>query len=278
MKKKTGNLFALLEDGEIRIINLTQEITGDIREVFFKYGNELLNDDKEQVSFTGNYVVEDDEVLYVEMILPPAVTAAAANALGTPDLDMTEDKIKALFWQEDQVYYFQNFDSRRLLGSRNVIFYREGTYSRLTENAFIVENIVNAVYKDGRFFFTSYANANKIFSLSDFYHAATNEEIGIFAVSGKVSVDTEWFTTKTNSTIRKQITLLLKSKILDTADTESIRFSAKDFKLDIDLDDGRIVFPNNQRKCKDILIFLNEQYYTGLITGTKYRTNSKRKA
>jgi predicted transcriptional regulator len=278
MKKNIGNLFALLEDGEIRVINLTQDITDDIRKLFFKYGTELLNDEKEQVAFTGNYVVEEDEVLYVVMALPPAVTAAAANAVGIPDLDMTEDKIKALFWYEEQVYYFQNFDSRRLLGSRNVIFYREGTYSRLTENAFIVENMVNAEYKDDRFFFTSYANANKLFSLSEFYRAATNEDIGTFADSGKVAIDTEWFTAKTNSTIRKQITLLLNSKILDTADTESIRFSAKDYNLDINLDDGKIVFPNNQRQCRDILIFLNEQYYTGLITGTKYRTNSKRKA
>ena len=82
-----------------------------------------------------------------------------------------------------------------------------------------------------------------------------------------------------NSIIRKHITFLLGSDILKSANTKKIKNSAKKFELGIDLDlQGRIVFPQDPKSCREILSFLNEHYYIGLITGTKYKTNSNRKA
>jgi hypothetical protein len=81
----------------------------------------------------------------------------------------------------------------------------------------------------------------------------------------------------TNSVIRKQITLLQKSKALAGANTGQIKADAHNFQLEIALDKkNKICFPNYKKACKEILLFLNEQYWTGLITGTKFKTNAKR--
>ena len=191
---------------------------------------------------------------------------------------MNTEIVKALFWYESGTYYFQNFDKRKLLNNKNVITYDNQTYSKLENNAFIVENVVNAIYKDDKFYFTSYANANRIFSLTDFYEEASNEKIDDFATNDKVDFDLDWLKINANSIIRKQITLLQKSGTLENSDTNKIKNSAKKFKLTIDLEDGKIKFPNDKIQLKNLLTFLNEQYYIGLITGNKYKTNSKRTA
>jgi hypothetical protein len=270
------NFFAMLEDGSVRRIILLQNIENDIRSSFMNYGPNMLVG-KDEVAFDGNYRIDEDEIMYVIMALPNDFNDVANNAINIPVLDIQTDKIKALFWFEGNTYYFQNFDNRKMLRHRNVLFYNNQTFDKLTSNAFIVDNGVSAIYEDGKFYFPTYPNANKIFSLADFYHAATNEDLTTFGAHNCVSIsDPEWFL-ESNSVIRKQVTLLQKSALLDDADTKQIKKSAKKFKLVMELDGvGKIVFPRNRKACKEILFFLNENYYVGLITKKHYRTNSKR--
>ena len=278
------NFYAILEDGSVRKINLTQDITSSIRDTFINNGNLLLKNERlsntgsiEEIEFDGNYITQENEILYVNFNLPENVIEASNNSIGIPALNLNTEKIKTLFWYEDKVYYFQNFDNRKLLKNKSVLFYDNQTYSKLEENAFIVEDVVNAIHQNGKFYFKSYSNANKIFSLIEFYQEATNEEIKDFSAHIMISLDEQWFIENSNTVIRKQITLIQKSNILNLADSRKIRASAKKFKLCVDLDHaGKIIFPNNIKVCKEILLFLNEQFYIGLITGNKYKTNSKR--
>lgn len=274
----TCNFFAVLKDNSIRKIKLLQNITTQIKNVFLDYGAFILNDDIEEIQFDGNYAIQDEEVLFVEMELPENIKEASNNPIGIEVLNLDTDTIKTLFWVEDDVYYFQNFDNRKLLRNKNVIFWDNNSYNKLEENALIVENTVNAIFKDGKFYFKNYTNANKIFSLLSFFQEATNEEIQKFGQNDKVSFDENWLLANSNTTIRKQITLIQKSNILENANTKRITTDAKKFSLSISLKDGKLCLPNNKKECKDILMFLNEQYYFGIITKTKYRTNSKRTA
>ncbi|WP_346984616.1 hypothetical protein [Chryseobacterium sp. POE27] len=169
-----------------------------------------MTSDTEEILFDGNFKIDGDEVLYVEMDLPENVLEANTNAIGLQVLDITTDDIKTLFWIEDDIYYFQNFDKRKLLQNKNVIFYSGTTYHKLKEDALIVENMVNAIYKDGKFYFKSYANANKIISLSDFFEEASNETIEEFADNAIFELDLDWLKENSDTMIRKQITLIQK--------------------------------------------------------------------
>lgn len=270
------NFFAMLEDGSVRKIILTQQIVPNIRKIFIDRGAEML-DDVEEIEFDGNYNLDLNEISFVNLLLPDEMTNAVANPLGTLNLDLTNESIRFLFWYEKGTYYFQTFDRRKLLSNHSVLIYDKQTYNQLKEDAFIVDNAVHAIYKDEKFLFKSYAVANRIFSLSEFYKEATNEEILVFAVHPNISIDKDWFTENTNSSIRKQITLLLKSKILDGADTKKIKKFAKGYKLPLELDDkGKIIFPTDKKHCKELLLFLNEQYWTGMISEKQFKTTSKR--
>jgi hypothetical protein len=277
-QKTVNNFYALIDTGDVRKINLTQGVSASIKETFVSAGKRLTNDDLDEIKFDGNYVIDDGEILYVKMDLPTAVLEVLNNGVGIPVLNLKTETIKTLFWVEDKIFYFQTFDSRKLLMNRNIIVYNNQTYDALKEDAFIVDNAVHAIYADGKFKFFSYANANKIFSLSEFYVEATNKDLKRFSTHDTISIeDQQWFLDHSNSVIRKQVTLLQKSKILDGADTKAIKKDAKEFNLIIELDKSKkILFPKNIKYCKEVLIFLNEQFYVGLITGNKYRTNSKR--
>jgi len=270
------NFLAMLEDGSVRRINLLQNIENSIRDSFMNYGPKFVGD-KDEIEFDGNYKIDVDEILYVTMALPDTFADVAANAIGIPVLDIEQDKIKALFWYEGGSYYFQNFDARKMLRNRNVLFYSNQTFDKLSSDAFIVDNGVHAVYKEGKFYFQSYPNANRIFNLSGFYQAATNEDLTLFGQHDCVSIsDPIWFL-QSNSVIRKQITLLQKSALLDEADTKKIKRGAKKFNVVVELDgDDKIIFPKDRKACKEILFYLNENYYEGPITKKHYRTNSKR--
>ena len=272
-----NDFYAILEDDSVRKINLLQNISASIKDIFVKSGTELINDDSEEIQFDGNQHPDNEEVLFVVMDLPENIKEVSANSIGIPVLNLKTENIKTLFWYESNVYYFQNFDKRKLLTNKNVILYDNQTYTKLQQDGFIIDNTVNAVYRNGKFYFNSYANANRIFSLLDFYQEATNEEIKTFSTNPKILVDAVWFTENSSSIIRKHITLLQKSKLLDTVSTKKIKSSAKKFELNIELDpSGKIIFPKEKKSCKDILYFLNEQYYIGLITGNRYKTSSKR--
>ncbi|VFA41323.1 DUF4868 domain-containing protein [Chryseobacterium indologenes] len=272
------NFFAILKDDSIRKINLLQSITASIKNVFISNANSIMNSETEEILFDGNFKIDGNEVLYVEMSLSENLIEANSNAIGLEVLDINEDDIKTLFWIEDDVYYFQNFDKRKLLQNKNVIFYSGTTYHKLNEDALIVENMVNAIYKDGKFYFKSYANANKIISLSDFFEEASNETIEEFATNPIFDLDLLWLKENSDTAIRKQITLIQKSQVLASASSKKIRSSAKKFNLEIEIEDGKLKLPNDKKACKNILSFLNEQYYFGLISGKKFITNSKRDA
>ena len=270
------NFFALLKDDSVKKIELTQSVTEDIRNIFINSLYTLLNDDTEQILFDGNFNVTENEILYVEKELPTTITEANSNPIGIEVLNLSDDDIKALFWIEDNIYYFQNFDKRKLLQNKSVIFWNNNTFNKLNENAFIVDNSINAIHKEGKFYFKSYANANKIIPLIDFFEAASDIKIDEFAQNDKLTMDAKWLKENSNNDIRKHITFISKSNILKKANPNKIKKMASKFSLNIDLDNNRIKLPNNKKECKEILYFLNEQYYEGLISKKKFKTNSKR--
>jgi hypothetical protein len=107
------NFFALLSDDSIRRISLLQSIESSVKDVFVTYGTTFL-EGREEEEFDGNYKIEDDEVLFVTMTLPNTFLDIAINPISYPILDLQNDRIKALFWFENNTYYFQNFDQRGL--------------------------------------------------------------------------------------------------------------------------------------------------------------------
>ena len=70
--------------------------------------------------------------------------------------------------------------------------------------------------------------------------------------------------------------MLEVSGILDEYTPKEIFNKSKGYDVQIVLDKGKIVFPEDKTEAKHLLQFLNEEIYKGAITDTLYETNSKR--
>jgi hypothetical protein len=276
-----NNFFALLKGGVIKKITLNRSVSTEIRDIFLKAGLHFKSSDIEEIEFDGNYRIDPDEILFVSFLLPELLTAAIANPISVQILNLEKDEIQALFWVEKKdeknaIIYFQNFDNRKVLKNKHILTFSAETYTKLDASAFVVDETISAVFDSNKLFFKSYTNANKIFSLAEFYQAATDVDIDTFAKNKSIDIDVKWFKESSNSTIRKQITLIQKSNILKDLNVVKIKNDAANFELEIKVSKGKICFPNDVRVCKDILAYLNENLYVGPITGTKLRTNSHR--
>ncbi|AXY73636.1 DUF4868 domain-containing protein [Paraflavitalea soli] len=276
-----NDFFALLKDGAVKKITLNQKVSTEIKKIFDDAAFDFKPSDVEEIEFDGNYRVDPGEILFVNFALPDAITTAISNPISVQILNLEKDEMQALFWVEHKknkvpVIYFQNFDNRKVLKNKHILTYSSNTYTKLDASAFVVDETISAIFEGKKFFFKSYANANKIFSLADFYQEATDADIETFAKNKVIEVDAAWFKENSNSTIRKQITLIQKSNILKDVDVSKIKKGATVFELEIKVSKGKLCFPNDVKVCKDILSFLNENLYVGPITGTKLRTNSHR--
>lgn len=278
-----NNFYAILDDGKnsIRRIQLTTELVHQVRNIFTEAGNNLIGEGLTFISFDGNYSPEDDEVLFVEMEgLPDMLADLAKSAISIRVLDFSKETIKALLWYEEsnETFYFQNFDQRKRLDHKFVLLESKDTFNRLQENAFIVEKNVNGAYQAGKFYFRSYANANKIISLSEYFKIATELDIRTFATDPKLSFNPDWLIKKGNSTIKKQIAKVINTGILSKYDTSLLQKAALVADLELKLDNNnKIIIPEDLKSCKSILTFLYQGRFKGLITEEVFETNSQRK-
>ena len=117
--------------------------------------------------------------------------------------------------------------------------------------------------------------------MSSFYKAATNSDIEeTFEQDLFLGSDIEWLKEHSDSVMRKQITLLKKSGLLDSIKVSSKEFKSWAKKADINKDiysSGHIVLPKNKKQCKIILAFLNEDIFEGVFSKKIFVSNSKYK-
>ena len=164
-----NQFYALLKDNQLRYIDLAEEIIESTKVVFVDAAEELMGEETEKIPFDGRYVIRDseDEVSYVPLQLPDDFSNIPDNQQGITVLDVENDDIKSIFWYENGAFLFQMFSSANLLDSKYVVryFQEEHTFNRMTEKAFIINNKVQAIHKDGNLYFKSFPSASKIFDL-----------------------------------------------------------------------------------------------------------------
>lgn len=276
-------LFFILEDGSIRRISISPATLRVIVDMWETQLAKFISDAVTPILFDGQFKPGDDEVLYVDFSLPKQFSKIPDNTAEYDEVLLPEDKVKTLALYHDGKYYFQCFSKHFVLKQKNIVLFRKSdNYELFTDtSAFNVGDMVHAVYHDGRYYFLSYAQGKQIFDLSTFYHEATNSDIEeTFRHDLFLGSDVEWLKANSDSVMRKQITLLSKSGLLDTINVSSRNFKSWAKKAAINKDiysSGHIVFPKDKKQCKMVLSFLNEDIFEGIFSKKIFISNSKHK-
>ena len=289
----TSNLFALVddEDAPIRRIPLTAALNAELAQLFAEQQAALLNG-RQPIAFTGCYNVDEGEIFTIaDYPLPPAIGQAIGNPLTCPVLNLNTEthRIKALFsgtWTAaNKTVNFQVFDAGKLLKRGFTLIGSGDTYKKLEEPGLMLQDKLTAHFYNGTLFFSSYHNTKRFLDLADYYREATDTDLDDFAATDLFAFEDEAaFKEQADSIIRKKIALLQKNEVLKDLTVVGIQTVANNFNAELPEEHhitimvseaGKLVIPEDKKKLKELIRFLDEDYVTAPLTKRKCLTNSK---
>ena len=290
---QSANLFALVDDDDapIRRIPLTAALSAELAQLFAEQLAVLLGD-KQPIPFTGSYNVDEGEIFNIaDYPLLLDIRQAISNPLICQmlNLNIETHRIKALFsgsWvAANQTVNFQVFDTGKLLKRGFTLIGSGDTYKKLEEPALMLQDKLTAHYHSGILHFSSYHNTKRFLDLSGYYREATDTDISAFADIELFAFEDEaGFKDQADSIIRKKIALLQKNKVLENITVVDIQNVANNFNAELPEEhhisikvneDGKLVIPGDKKKLKELIRFLDEDYFTAPLTKRKCLTNSK---
>jgi len=286
MRGEKINLFALLnseEDSLVRRIPLTGKLQEEISDYILQQKS-IFYTDQEEVEFSGSYNADEGEIFCIQdYSMNDEITSALQNPLQFEVLNLKKDSqnIFALFagkWQNKKGYIcFQNFDSRKIISKGFTILFSGDTYKKLEDPGLTLQDRLNALYIENKLLFYSYHSTRRFLDLSAYYKEATDTDLDAFASNSLLQVDDRAsFKENADSSVRKKVTLLLKNNVLEQLTLKDIKSTAKDYEVEIETKGKKLVIPSDKKKLKELLRFLDEDYFTSILTKRKCITNSKR--
>lgn len=285
-------LYALVRGApHVRRIQLAQNIQHQVLELFRNQAKAFLSD-VEMIPFAAAYKLDDGELFEIESFDDPYKSLLTDDqALSTqvlPVNDATLEQMFGLFVVVDiegqRTACIQTFDRRQALIKSKFTFidFGEGL-TRLKHSGLTLDNTLSAVLQGSTLRFKSYALAGRFFDLTDYFHEATEGEIVEFASHKALATEdmSSFQKLAISPRARKQIALVLASKILDQVPAQKIVSEAKrQFKIKLPIiklgNVTKLVMPTARADLKLLLDFLLENFYKGCLTKKMYVSNSKR--
>jgi len=249
--------------------------------------------------FYEDYAIrpEDGEYMQIENYeLPSEVYAAIDNPTVVDCYEANDDSelplIRALFMgeltDEGCIVAFQRVKSEQyllptgihLLWSRGVM--RDAARSTWLHpegrSGLTISSSIDCVFDSGKLQFVSSYYAKQVLDLTEYYREAELPEILEFAKSEYLlCADPDAFASGADSYERRKIASIRKNKILEQHDADEIAGYAHQIGVNIEVNGGRIVFPEDKARRKLLLGFLDEDVYRGMFSDELYQTNSKRR-
>jgi len=287
------NFFAVIktnDDIEIKRIRVNQSLQNELIQIFEDQRIKFEEGVDTEVEFNGDWKPDDNEVLTLENISEASILVSAinANASSFNDLQVsnfTNEPIKAIFTGiktgNITKVFLQKFSSRQALSLSQlpIIKMQTGnTFVKSTGDIFTIDNRLVAIIENTKTKFKSFHNLRMVFDLSNFYQEATNEDLKAFSQHDSLEVnDADLLIGQADTTIRKMVHSIIRTDVLGSYTVNDIAEASRDFPgIEININNGKLVLPDDKKELKDILHFLLEDIYKGALSGSSYLTNSKR--
>lgn len=183
--------------------------------------------------------------------------------------------------QNKELMLFQNFTHSNVIRPGISLILSSDTYKSVEHPGLTLDKKLSAVYRpdEGKLLFQNFRYVNTFLPLADFYKEASEEDIRKILKHEQLAPENiELLVVGANQWFRKRFAMLRDSRVLDEFSVQEIQARSKGYNVEIDILEGRIVFPADRSKAKILLQFLNEELFRGAITDTLYETNSKKQA
>lgn len=248
-------------------------------------------DEAQEIAFDAGYQPEEHERFALQEFAPPEWLAGETSAT-IGDLDsINQDEASIAYingivgFARDEngseLVLFQNFSRSHVIRPGTFLLLRNGTYETTERPGLTLDSKLAAVFlvAEQKVLFRNFRTVNTFLPLGDFYEEASEQQIREVLAHDKLApVNVEAIATESNQWFRKRFAMLRDSGVLDQYSAKQIQARSKGYDLEIHVQKGKIVFPEDRPSAKKLLQFLNEELFRGAITETLYETNSKREA
>lgn len=243
------NLFALSQDASRRVLRLplAHDVQQVITDAFKQQESDFNNFVQQEMAFDGKYKPDDGECLLIKDYDDiDNIHAAIEFPLSIPEINPTKSEffqIKALFSGyksgSDKIALIQNFGRRKIISSSGLsIFHSSNVYRKVDGVGISLDTKLSAVLKNKTLRFFSFHNAKRVFDLSQYYVEATDKDCNEFAALDCIHiVDNGAFIALADNWIRRKISLISQSQILENYSAEDIAQSALAFGIAVKLED-----------------------------------------
>lgn len=285
-----ADLFAMTRDDEFRRLQIERGLQDQLSDMFLQASGQFTSDDLEVVPF-GRFAFEPDETqvwTIEEFELPQHLRGAVQEPLACPALaagDAIGIGLKAVVasFPDDGALVFQVIDRRRVLEPRGLtMILDDGTFRRIREPGLQLSDKAHVILQGQELRFRSAYWARRVFDISTFYIEATEEEVDAWIARDDLAFecDVDVYRERMSQWERKRIGFILSSGILEQVDVPVIRERAREYGLDLGIaEDGaeeRLIIPENATERRDLIKFLEEDYYRGPLTNSPFVANSKK--
>lgn len=255
--------------------------------------------------FEVNYKLEDDEIFQIkniqlpdsikEAIRKPSVVDSFKKIKKNPNGDEPDNgdednmgfpSIKAIFVgkrkQIDGVDHFwigfqryRKEQNMALLPFR--FFFTKETFTIEKNFGIGITDQLDCFYTVNALQFVSYYYAKQIFNLIEYYRSATDSDVKSFTDNKSlIFSDADSFVNMANTYVRRKIARINDSKVLENHEINAIKELADKSKINIEIQENRILIPADKDKALEVLAFLDEEAYLGPFSEDVLIANSKR--
>lgn len=289
-EKKPFQLFAILHGKEeIRRLPLQQSLAAPVSELFEVQAIAFSPSGAEVLAFDPALRPAEDQIIRIpDFAVPASIQAAIDDPLSVDVLSFSEDttvQIVGLFigrMTPKPRVLLQTFNRRQMLTTKGFSLILSGdTFKQLTEPGLTLDDRLSAVIEGSDLLIRSYIQAARVLDLTDYYSEATDQEVAAFAQHERLYCeDVGALQTAADTWVRRKVALLAQSEVLKMA-AKKIRDAATEFKLDIVVKKvggkDKIVLPQDRQGLKNLLRFLDEDYYHSPLTAALFVSHSKQK-
>jgi len=244
----------------------------------------------DHVTFDPGYRADENEVITVSPYNSPASLSpllSSEAAAGLPPIranDIENAQLRAVAavdWNGTQPRFIalQRLESRYVLKRETWrLMLARGRFVRDDRPGLEIAERIDAVVRDGTLYVVSWPRAHAILDLSAWTREATVSEMQAFFQHKKLALgdgfDPEALA---DSVIRRKITSIQASKVLEKCTVQSLQKYASKFGVSLTVSKGKIILPSTKKEFKAVLGLLDEDLLSFEPTNEHWVVNSKRR-
>lgn len=269
---------------------LTIDVQSGISELFRVQEYEFFQGIEEEIRFDGMYRPEESELLYINNFDDvDGLKAAIFRPQGFQEFALKNgalESIKAIFtgYIKNGVIrvLLQGFDRGRIINASGFsLIHSNNAFGKFEGGGLTLDNKLTAIIEDDNLKFASYHYLRQIFDMSAYGKEAADQDLKVFTQNQALQfTDAQIFLDGADSWVRRKVVLIQQSGILDHCAANKIAATAKFCDLHIQLTglpgQERIVIPADRQEVKQILRFLDEDYFQSPQSMAKYMSKSRR--